>query len=64
MDGKSNDSNEMKEITTTPMGMGGDTKVKKKRKNYTAEEDNKILDGVKKFGTDWDEIVKWSHLDR
>jgi len=39
-------------------------KEKKKRKNYTQEEDDKIKEGVKKHGTDWEEIAKWAKIDR
>eukprot|EP01119_Soliformovum_irregulare_P018153 TRINITY_DN5506_c0_g1_i1.p1 TRINITY_DN5506_c0_g1~~TRINITY_DN5506_c0_g1_i1.p1 ORF type:complete len:683 (+),score=194.47 TRINITY_DN5506_c0_g1_i1:132-2051(+) len=42
----------------------GQTKTKKKRKNYTLDEDQKIQEGYKRFGSDWVGIVKWGQLDR
>lgn len=41
-----------------------ETKIKKKRKHFTPEEDTKILEGHRQFGTEWPEIVKWGNLDR
>mmetsp|Transcript_12316 Transcript_12316/g.17036 ORF Transcript_12316/g.17036 Transcript_12316/m.17036 type:complete len:772 (+) Transcript_12316:1461-3776(+) len=57
--------------STTPTGPSTQSqtsqdkdKVKKKRKHYTQGEDTKILEGVKKYGADWDEIVKWGNFER
>jgi tousled-like kinase len=37
---------------------------KKKRKNFTREEDGKILEGYTKFQGDWDKVRSWGNLDR
>eukprot|EP00761_Pharyngomonas_kirbyi_P009781 gb/GECH01009799.1/.p1 GENE.gb/GECH01009799.1/~~gb/GECH01009799.1/.p1 ORF type:complete len:774 (+),score=175.72 gb/GECH01009799.1/:1-2322(+) len=37
---------------------------KKKRKRFTPEEDEKIIQGVQMYGTSWEQILEWSQLDR
>eukprot|EP01118_Nematostelium_gracile_P007078 TRINITY_DN2292_c0_g1_i2.p1 TRINITY_DN2292_c0_g1~~TRINITY_DN2292_c0_g1_i2.p1 ORF type:complete len:184 (+),score=53.71 TRINITY_DN2292_c0_g1_i2:134-685(+) len=39
-------------------------KTKKKRKNYTQEEDSKIQEGYKQFGSDFEKIVKHMGIER
>jgi hypothetical protein len=36
----------------------------KKGRLYTAEEDEKIVEGVRRFGNDWGRVVEWAKLDR
>jgi len=50
--------------STTDDG-SGTSKPRKKRKNYTQDEDTKLQEGVKKFGTeDWQKIVDWGGFER
>jgi len=37
---------------------------KVQHRKFTKEEDNKIFEGVQKYGQDWNTIVKWGGLDR
>eukprot|EP01102_Stenamoeba_stenopodia_P007793 TRINITY_DN2198_c0_g1_i1.p1 TRINITY_DN2198_c0_g1~~TRINITY_DN2198_c0_g1_i1.p1 ORF type:complete len:773 (-),score=121.37 TRINITY_DN2198_c0_g1_i1:107-2425(-) len=36
----------------------------KRKRNFTREEDEKIIEGVEKYGNEWESIVEWGHLDR
>jgi hypothetical protein len=38
--------------------------LKRKRKAFTKDEDEKIVEGVEKYGNEWESIVEWGHLDR
>eukprot|EP01103_Thecamoeba_quadrilineata_P020472 TRINITY_DN879_c0_g1_i2.p1 TRINITY_DN879_c0_g1~~TRINITY_DN879_c0_g1_i2.p1 ORF type:complete len:661 (-),score=170.81 TRINITY_DN879_c0_g1_i2:313-2295(-) len=39
-------------------------KQKRKRIPFTVEEDEKITEGHIKFGGEWEEIIRWGHLER
>lgn len=37
---------------------------RQKAKHFTPDEDEKIIEGVKKFSQNWEEIVKWGQMER
>jgi len=54
-DEKENGPEEPEKHTKTPS---------KKRNRFTPEEDDKILEGYSKYGTEWDNIIAFGKLDR
>jgi len=52
------------DVRTMPGTLSDEGKAKRKRKHFTQNEDNVILEGYQKYGSNWDEIVKWGQLDR